>query len=120
MASLLALPIAAQTPQSEPTDLSSYQGPGIASPGVGGIGTASGQPTDLRFYAGVSGSYDTNIQPFVTDAKGNLVRVPNLWGISFGGGAYGSQAWHRSQLSLSYAGNYLYYPESRNYSGTNQ
>ncbi len=120
MASLLALPLAAQTPDSEPADLSSYQGPGIASPGVGNIGTASGQPTDLRFYAGVSGIYDTNIQPFVTDAKGNLVRAPNLWGISFGGGAYGSHAWHRSQLSLSYAGNYVYYPDSQNYNGTNQ
>lgn len=123
IATLLGLPLAAQTPQSAPsdqTDLSTYQGPGIASPGVGDLGTASGQPADLRFYAGITGIYDTNIQPFITDSKGNLVRVPALWGMSFNGGAYGSQAWHHSQLSLSYAGDYRYYPDTQGYDGTNQ
>ena len=114
MASLLALPLAAQT------DLSSYQGPGVASPGVGNVGTASGQPVDLRFWAGVTGIYDTNIQPLVTDAKGNLIHVPNLYGTSTNVGAYGSRRWQHVQLALNYVGDYRYYPNNQTYGGTDQ
>ena len=115
---LLALPLAAQN--SNTTDLSNYLGPGVTSPGVGDIGTASGQAVDLRFFGGVSGVYDTNVQPFVTDAQGNLVRVPNLVGIAYNAGAYGSHSWVHSKLSLSYTGDYREYPNHASYDGTNQ
>src|ERR1700679_2906439 len=100
IALLLALPLAAQT------DLGSYQGPGVASPGAGNIGQASGQETDLRFYAGVTGIVSTNYQPLVTDAHGNLIHIPYLYGTSINVGAYGSHGWQHAKLSLSYTGGY--------------
>jgi hypothetical protein len=115
---LIALPLAAQTTSN--TDLSNYLGPGVTSPGVGDVGTASGRAVDLRFFAGVSGIYDTNIQPFVTDAQGNLIHVPNLVGIGYNAGAYGSHNWVHSKLALSYTGDYREYPNHATYDGTNQ
>jgi hypothetical protein len=91
------------------TTLSGYQGPGILSPGVGDIGSRSGQQLDLRYYAGVSGVVDTNLQPVVLDAHGNLLRVHNLYGIEVHGGVYGVHSWKRSQLGLDYVGSYHKY-----------
>jgi len=84
----------------------SYQGPGISSPGVGDIGTRSGEQVDLRYYLGVSGVADSTIAPFVTDSKGNLIHIPYLYGIEVDGGIYGVHSWKRSQLALNYAGSY--------------
>ncbi|MEO8051896.1 MAG: hypothetical protein ABI833_15880 [Acidobacteriota bacterium] len=101
------------------TDLNSYQGPGISSPGVGNIGTRSGEQVDLRYYFGVSGIVDNSIVPFATDAQGNLVRVPYLYGVEVEGGAYGVHSWKRSQLALDYRGSYTKYTNYDLYSGTN-
>lgn len=102
------------------SDLSSYQGPGILSAGVGNLGNRSGQQVDLRFWGGVTGVYSTNLQPLTTDAQGNLIRAPNLFGMSANFGAYGGHHWEHAQLGLSYTGNYIYYPQNRSYDGTNQ
>jgi hypothetical protein len=91
------------------TDQSSYQGPGISSPGVGDIGKRGGEQVDLRYYLGVSGVADGTISPFLTDSKGNLVRVPYLYGIAVEGGVHGVHSWKRSQLALNYAGSYTKY-----------
>src|SRR5258708_39385162 len=98
VACLLVLPAAAQT------DLSTYQGPGVLSPGVGDIGTRSGQQVDLRFWGGVGAVYDTNVQPLITDSKGNLIHVPNLYGVEANIGAYGVHRWQHAQLGLNYLG----------------
>ncbi len=111
---LLALPLAAQS------DLSSYQGPGILSPGVGNLGDRSGQQVDLRFWGGVSAIYATNLQPLTTDAHGNLIHAPNLFGTMANAGAYGGHHWQHAQLGLTYTGNYIYYPGETAYDGTNQ
>ena len=118
IALLIALPLAAQ--DSTNGGLNNYLGPGVTSPGLGDLGTASGNAVDLRFYGGVSGAYDTNIQPFVTDAQGNLVHVPNLVGIAYNAGAYGSHSWLHSKIALAYAGDYREYPDHPSYDGTNQ
>jgi hypothetical protein len=111
---LLTLPLAAQS------DLSSYLGPGILSPGVGDLGDRSGLQVDLRFWGGVNAVYSTNLQPLTTDAQGNLIRVPNLIGTSANAGAYGGHHWQHAQLGLTYMGNYIYYPQDPTYDGTNQ
>jgi hypothetical protein len=87
-------------------DLSSYQGPGILSPGVGDVGMRSGQQVDLRYYGGVSGFYDTNPQAVSVDANGNLIKPPNLYGVELDFGAYGSHDFRTSKLSLDYRGDY--------------
>lgn len=113
-ACLLVLPAAAQT------DLSTYQGPGVLSPGIGDIGSRSGHQVDLRFWAGVSALYDTDVQPLITDAKGNLIHVPNLYGVEANIGAYGVHSWAHAQLGLSYIGNYRHYSNNSYYDGTDQ
>lgn len=113
LSSLLALPLAAQS------DLGSYLGPGILG-GAGGIGDRSGQQVDLRFWAGLNAVYTTSLQPLVTDSHGDLIHVPDLFGMSASFGAYGSHHWAHTDLSLSYAGNYAYYPNDSYYDGTNQ
>ena len=92
----------------------------MASPGVGNIGMASGQEVELRYWAGISGIYDTNFQPLVTDSKGNLIHVPDLLGTAINAGAYGSHGWRHSKLALSYNGDYRYYTNVSGYNGTNQ
>ena len=101
LASLLALPAAAQT------DLSTYQGPGVLSPGVGDIGSRSGQQVDLRFWGGVNALGQTNLQPLITDSKGNLIHVPTLlYGVEANIGASGVHSWQHAQLGVNYAGDY--------------
>jgi len=98
---------------------SSYQGPGISSPGVGSIGSRSGEQVDLLYYLGVSGVADSSIAPFTTDSKGNLIHLPHLYGIEVDGGVYGVHNWKRSQLGLNYAGAYTKYFNYDGYNGNN-
>jgi len=111
--------IAASSLMAQNTDLSSYQGPGISSPGVGAIGTRSGEQVDLRYYFGVSGVADNTLTPFLTDSKGNLIHIPYLYGVEVDGGIYGVHSWKRSQLALNYAGSYTRFVNYDAYNSTN-
>ncbi|HTM11980.1 MAG TPA: hypothetical protein VL127_03670 [Bryobacteraceae bacterium] len=104
---------------AQETDQGSYQGPGISSPGVGSIGSRSGEQVDLRYYLGISGVFDNAIVPFATDAQGNLIHIPYLYGIEVGAGVYGVHHWKRSQLGLDYAGSYTRYFNYDAYNSTN-
>ena len=52
-------------------------GMGISAPGADD-GTRAGDPVDLRFYAGVSGTY--RLQPYAVDTKGKLAVAKGLYG----------------------------------------
>jgi hypothetical protein len=110
----------ASTVAAQNTDLSNYQGPGILSRGVGDLGSRSGEQLDLRYYGGVSGVMDTNLALFATDAKGNLIRIHNLYGIEAEGGVYGVHSWKRSQLGLDYKGTYHRYINQDTFRGSDQ
>ena len=105
---------------AQDSNLSSYQGPGIMSRGVGDVGSRSGEQLELRYYAGISGIMDTNLAPFARDAQGNLIRIHNLYGIEIEGGVYGVHSWKRSQLGLDYRGSYRRYLNEDVYSGSDQ
>ena len=100
--------------------VNSYQGPGVANLGVGDIGMRSGEQVSLRYFAGVSGVVETNLQPFALDAQGNLLRIHNLYGVQLTGGVYGVHHWKRSQLGLDYGGDYHKYVNSDAYNGSDQ
>ncbi len=117
-AALLVATAAAALAQD--ANLGSYQGPGISSPGVGDVGTRGGEQVNLRYYAGVSGILDSNLQPFITDAKGNLIRIHNLYGVDISGGVYGVRSWRHSQLGLDYVGSYHRYINQDVYNGSDQ
>lgn len=97
-----------------------YLGPGVMSRGSGDIGQASGQQVNLRFFADVSGVYDSGIQPFALDAQGNLLRVSGLYGVQVDLGAYGVHQWRQAQLGLNYTGNFTHYDNASAYDGSNQ
>ncbi len=80
----------------------------------------SGEQVSLRYFAGVSGVVDTNLQPFALDAQGNLLRIHNLYGVQLTGGAYGVHHWKRAQLGLDYGGDYHKYINSDAYNGSDQ
>jgi hypothetical protein len=109
--------VSASSAAAQIGDFSSYQGPGMTSPGVGNIGSRGGQATDLRFFGGVSGVYDSNPQSVGTDAQGNLLKTPNLYGVELNFGAYGSHNFRLSRLGLDYHGDYRHY-NSSNYDST--
>ena len=109
---------AAPSAIAQVTNLSSYQGPGILSRGVGDVGSRSGQQVDLRVYAGVSGIYDSSLQPMTTDSKGNLVTLSNLYGVEVGFGAYGGHNFRRAQLGLDYRGAYRRYNADNTFGGS--
>jgi len=119
-AALIVAATSAAEAQDTTINLSDYQGPGVLSSGVGNIGIRSGEQVDLRYYAGISGSVDTNLQPFALDAQGNLLRIHNLYGIELDGGVYGVHSWKRSQLGLDYAGDYRKHVNSSSYDGSDQ
>jgi len=98
--------------------IGSYLGPGVLSRGAGDIGTRSGQQVDLRFYFDVTAVYDTGIQPFSVDAKGNLVQINGLYGVQADVGAYGSHHWRNALLGLDYKGNYTHYENNSFFDGS--
>ncbi len=106
--------------QQDNVDLSTYLGPGVVSSGAGDIGLRSGEQVSLRYYAGVSGIVDTNLEPFALDAQGNLIRIHNLYGVDVSGGVYGVHHWKRAQLGLDYRGDYRRYTNSDNFNGSDQ
>lgn len=97
-----------------------YLGPGVLSSGAGTIGTRSGQQVDLRFYADISGVYDTGLQPYAVDSKGNLISVGGLYGVQVDLGAYGTHSWKTAQLGLDYSGNFYDYTNAPQYDGSTQ
>jgi hypothetical protein len=84
------------------------------------VGTRSGEQVSLRYYAGVLGIMDSNLQPSVTDAKGNLIRIHNLYGVEVSGGVFGVHSWKHSQLGLDYVGSYHRYTNLDVYNSSDQ
>ncbi len=97
-----------------------YLGPAILSSGANGVGNRSGQQVDLRFYAGVTGIYDSSIQPLAIDSKGNLVTISGLYGVEASIGAYGTHSWRTAQLGLDYHGAFRAYNAGSAYDGIDQ
>ncbi len=104
---------------AQTTDQSTYQGPGISSPGIADVGRRSGEQVDLRYYFGVSGIVDSSILPYFTDLQKNLIHIPYLYGFEVDGGLYGVHSWKHSQLGLNYVGSYTKYVNSNGFNSNN-
>lgn len=96
-----------------------YLGPGILTRGASGVGSRGGQQVDLRFFAEVSGVYDSGLQPFSVDPQGNLVEINGLYGVQLTLGAYGNHSWRRANLGLNYSGSFYHYVNQPFYDGSN-
>lgn len=97
-----------------------YLGPAVLSSGATGVGNRSGQQVDLRFFAGVNGIYDSNIQPVAIDSKGNLVTISGLYGVEANIGLYGTHSWRTALLGVDYRGSFREYANDPTYSGIDQ
>jgi hypothetical protein len=99
--------------------LGDYLGPGVLSRGAGDIGQRGGEQVDLRYFINASAVYDSGLQPFAVDSKGNLVSVNGLYGVQLGFGAYGTHRWRRARLGLDYGGTLYHYVNNSFYDGSN-
>ncbi|HVO98341.1 MAG TPA: hypothetical protein VMT15_09760 [Bryobacteraceae bacterium] len=86
-----------------------YLGPAVLSGGATGIGNRGGEQVDLRFFAGVNGTYDSSQEPAAIDSKGNLITTGALYGVQASWGAYGSHRWKMATLGLDYHGSWSDY-----------
>ncbi len=96
--------------------IGSYLGPGVLSGGAGDIGTRSGAQVDLRYYFDVTGVYDTGLQPFAVNSKGDLVQVNGLYGVQADFGVYGTHRWRQAALGLDFMGSFYDYVNESSYS----
>ena len=97
-----------------------YQGPSILSRDKGLIGERGGKLLDFRYYAEVTGIYDSGLAPLTTNAQGNLINVGGAYGVETGFGVVGSRRWKRDRLSLEYKGAYRQYSVSNLIQGLDQ
>jgi hypothetical protein len=95
-------------------------GPGVPTHSASDIGTRGGDPVDLRFYADASAIYDTGLQPYAVDSKGNLVVLNGLYGEEATLGAYGVHQWEHAQLGLDYRGTFRHYSSKSSLDGSDQ
>lgn len=81
-----------------------YLGPAVLSSGATGVGNRSGQQVDLRFFAGVNGTYDSSQQPVALDSTGKLLTIGGLYGVEATFGVYGTHSWRTARLGVDYKG----------------
>jgi hypothetical protein len=95
--------------------IGSYLGPGVLSGGAGDIGTRSGAQVDLRYYFDVQGIYDTGLQPFAVNSKGDLVQINGLYGVQADVGVYGTHRSRQAALGLDFTGSFYDYVNDSSY-----
>jgi hypothetical protein len=93
----------------QPAPEQTYQGPSILSRDKSLIGERGGKLIDFRYYAEVTGIYDSGLTPFITNAQGNLINLGAAYGVETGFGVIGSRTWKRDKLSVEYKGAYRHY-----------
>jgi hypothetical protein len=97
-----------------------YEGPSILSRDRSLVGERSGKLLDYRFYAEVTGIYDSSLIPVATDQAGNLVRSNGSVGVEAGFGITGSRTWHHDKLAVDYHGAYRHYANNSYFDAIDQ
>ncbi len=95
-----------------------YSGPSILSPTQ--FGNRGGQAVDLRFFANVTGIYNSGETPVIVNSDGNIAQSGALWGTEVAVGVYGSKRWRHDMFGVDYTGSYAHYSQKSFYDGTNQ
>jgi hypothetical protein len=96
-----------------------YGGPSILSRGLAASVLSRNKDIAFRPHIGINGVCDTGLTGFIIEPNGKL---PNqvACGVELAGGVYGYHKWRKSELSLSYDGDYRHYPSLPYYDGTDQ
>jgi hypothetical protein len=72
----------------------------------------------MRFFGSVMGIYDSGLTAYYSSSSN--ASNSSLWGYNLRGGVYGTKAWRKTDLSLSYVGGYTGYTGASGFDGTDQ
>ena len=108
----------ANTQKSEQSQ--GYEGPTILGTDKSLLAERGGKLLDFRYFAQITGVYDTGLTPVATTSTGSLVDVGGNPGVETGFGVIGSRRWKRDELSLEYNGVYRYYTAAGGFNGLDQ
>lgn len=109
-----------QTDQGEQQEPARYEGPSILSRDRSLIGERSGKLLDYRFYADVTGAYDTQLIPISTNSSGGLNQSGGVASVSVGYGLDGSRTWRHDKLSVEYHGDFRHFPAATYFDAISQ
>lgn len=76
------------------------------------------QNVRLRYFASVSGVYDSGLTSYVAGPNGVISSAS--WGTEIRGGIYGTKSWRQTDLSLSFVGGYRAYTQASSLNGYDQ
>jgi len=96
-----------------------YAGPSILSRDKSLIGERGGKLLDFRFYADITGVYDSGLTPLVVNPQGGVPSY-GAYGVEIGFGVIGTKTWRHDKLSLEYRGTYRDYTDHTYFNGTDQ
>jgi hypothetical protein len=108
-----------QQDQTQADQDQTYAGPSIISRDKSLIGERGGKLIDFRFYADITGVYDSGLTPLVVDPQGNVPSY-GAYGVEAGFGVVGSKTWVHDKLSVDYRGAYRDYTNHTYFNGTDQ
>lgn len=106
-----------QTEEKQPTR---YEGPSILSRDRSLIGERSGKLLDYRFYADITGAWDSALIPVVATSSGGLSPTTGEYSVNVGYGLTGSRTWRHDKLAVDYTGNFRHYPSATYFDGVDQ
>ena len=109
-----------QQQQDQQQQDQTYEGPSILSRDKSLIGERAGKLLDFRFYAEITGVYDSGLTPLATNSEGNLINVGGTYGEQIGFGVIGTRRWRHDKLSIEYKGTYRHYTNDPYFNGTDQ
>lgn len=106
------------TDEPQPSELPD-SGPSILSRDNGATVQPVGKLLDLRFYADITGVYDSGLTPVEVNAQASSTNAAG-YGVEAGFGLVGSRKWEHDQLSVEYRGRFREYANDTLLNGTDQ
>lgn len=108
---------------SDESEASGQSLPGVSGPSLlsrdnGLLAQRGGKLIDLRFYAEITGVYDSGL--LAAPAQNGVVQAAPDHGIESGVGVTGTRNWKHSRLSLEYRGRFLEYARDSVLNGSDQ
>lgn len=107
-----------QQSDEQPTSEPPSAGPSVLGRNTTAPGKQTGKLLDFRFYAEISGVYDSGLTP-VTNAQATPTGASG-YGLETGVGFVGTERWKQDQLSVEYRGRFRDYAGDALFNGADQ
>ncbi len=97
-----------------------FGGPAVLGSGLGsGTGKRGGSDMGIRFFGGVTATYDSGLTGFALDSDGKINNTIAA-GVDGFAGVFGSKRLRRGSVGINYSGHYRNYPSQPAFNGTDQ